>query len=116
MREAVLKCDAAVQSKIIQNRAEFLFDRVSHHHEEEMDWSIGLVAAVIVSVRPGTVIPNMQGLLSRLMQTAQSGKLLLITETAAQAVASVLNKWVTASTDEVGHLYSVSSIFFSSAK
>jgi len=116
MREAVLKCDAAVQRKIIQSTAEYLFDRISHNHEEEIDWYIGLGAAVIVSLRPGTVVPNMQELLSTLMRTAHSGKLLLITETAAQAVASVLNKWVTAPRDEVGHLYSVSSIFFSSVK
>lgn len=102
MRVAVLKCDAKTQSKILQKGVEHLFDTTSHHPEEEMDWSIALVASVIVSLWPSAVIPNKQTVLVTLMRAAQSEKPFLITETAAQAVASMLNKWVAVSTDEVG--------------
>ena len=101
MRAAVLKCDAAVQSKILQRGAELLFDTTSHHHGEEMDWSIALVASVVVSLRPSTTVPNKQSLLSVLTLGAQFQKPFLVTEAAAQAVASMLNKWVVASTNEV---------------
>lgn len=54
MRGAVLKCDSVVQSKILQKGAELLFNKTASHHEEETDWSIALVASVIVSLRPST--------------------------------------------------------------
>lgn len=102
IREALLKCDAEVQSKILQKGVELLFDTTSHPSEEEMDWSIALVASVIVALRPSATVPNKQTLLSTLMRAAQSEKPFLVTETAALAVASMLNKWASASTDEVG--------------
>ena len=118
MREAVLKCDAEVQSQILQKGVELLFETTSLHHEEEMDWSTTLVASVIVSLRPSARVPNKQTLLRTLMRAVQSEKPFLITETAAQAVASVLNKWPAASTDEVRHLpsFSISSPCSSFAK
>ena len=105
MRGAVLKCDSVVQSKILQKGAELVFDRTAYHHEEETDWSIALVASVIVSLRPSTTVPNKQSLLGVLILAAQSQKPFLITETAAQAVASMLNKWVVASTNQVWNLF-----------
>lgn len=107
MRQAVLKCDADVQSQILQKGVELLFDTTSYHHEEEMDCSAALVASVIVSFRPNATVPNKQTLLRTLMRAAQSEKPFLITETAAQAVASMLNKWAAASTDEVLHSVSL---------
>lgn len=101
MRGAVLKCDAAVQSRILQKGADLLFDTASHYQEEEMDWFIALVASVMVSLRPSTAVLNKQSILSVLIRAAQSQKPFLVTETAAQAVASTLNKWVVASTNEV---------------
>ena len=62
MREAVLKCDAEVQSQILQKGVELLFETTSLHHEEEMDWSTTLVASVIVSLRPSARVPNKQTL------------------------------------------------------
>jgi len=117
IQEAVLICDAQVQGEILQKGIELLFD-TEHHHEEEVDWSIAFVAAVIMSLRPSVIIPNKQTLLNTLMRAALSEKPFLITETAAQAVASLLNKWVATSTDEVGHLYpcSISWAFLPSAK
>ncbi|KAG0566152.1 hypothetical protein KC19_7G042200 [Ceratodon purpureus] len=99
MRGAVSKCDATVQSKILHKGVKLLFD-TSPHHEGEMDWSVALLASVIVSLRPSTIVPNKQSLLTLLMRAAQSQKPLLVTETAAQAVASMLNKWVVASANE----------------
>lgn len=100
MRVAVVKFDASAQSRILQHGAQLLFD-TTRHHEEEMDWTIALVASVIVSVRATAVVPNKQSLLTMMMRAAQSDKAFLITETAAQAVASMLNKWAV-STDEDG--------------
>jgi hypothetical protein len=105
MRGAVLKCDSVVQSKILQKEAELLFNKTASHHEEETDWSIALVASVIVSLRPSTTVPNQQSLFGVLIRAAQSQKPFLITDTAAQAVASMLNKWVVASTNQVWHLF-----------
>jgi hypothetical protein len=50
-------------------------------------------------------VPNEQSLLGVLIPAAQSQKPFLITDTAAQAVASMLNKWVVASTIQVWHLF-----------
>lgn len=87
MREAVVKCDTEVQSKILEKGVGLLTS------EEEVDMSLALVASVIVALRPNATVSYKETLLRTLMRAAQSEKPFLVTETAAQAVASMLNKW-----------------------
>lgn len=88
MREAVVKCDVEVQSKILEKGVELLTS------EEESDMSLALVASVIAASRPNATVSNKETLLRTLMRAAQSEKPFLVTENAAQAVASMLNKWL----------------------
>lgn len=128
IRAAVVICDAEAQRDILLNGLEHLscietfqlqhisscFEekvRMSQSnpnkrkaYEEEKGWSVALVASVVVSLRPTTEVSDKQVLMEMMMRAAQSEESPLISGTAAQAVASLLNKWVDVSTDKVCHL------------
>jgi hypothetical protein len=132
MRVAVQKCNITTQKKILQKGSEILFSCRSEDTQcttdssvqegmekvvetaksqaacvDERGWVIGHLAAVVVSLIPSTDICNERVLLEEFVGVAIHGQSPLLTEVAAQAVASMLNKWVIAAKDKV-HFSSLS--------
>jgi DNA repair/transcription protein MET18/MMS19 len=131
MRVAVQKCNITTQKKILQKGSEILFSCRSEDTQcttdssvqegmekvvetaksqaacvDERGWVIGHLAAVVVSLIPSTDICNERVLLEEFVGVAIHGQSPLLTEVAAQAVASMLNKWVIAAKDkEALHLH-----------
>ncbi|CAM6010101.1 unnamed protein product [Sphagnum balticum] len=114
MRVAVQKCNITTQKKILQKGSEILFSCRSEDTRcttdssvqegmetaksqvacvDERGWVVGHLAAVVVSLIPSTDICNERVLLEEFVGVAIHGQSPLLTEAAAHAVASMLNKW-----------------------
>ncbi|CAM6032453.1 unnamed protein product [Sphagnum compactum] len=118
MRVAVQKCNITTQKKILQKGSEILFSCRSEDTRcttdssvqeglekvvetaksqaacvDERGWVVGHLAVVIVSLIPSTDICNERVLLEEFVGVAIHGQSPLLTEVAAHAVASMLNKW-----------------------
>ncbi|CAK9233389.1 unnamed protein product [Sphagnum jensenii] len=118
MRVAVQKCNIITQKKILQKGSEILFSCRSEDTRcttdssvqegmekleetaksqaacvDERGWVVGHLAAVVVSLIPSTDICNERVLLEEFVGVAIHGQSPLLTEVAAHAVASMLNKW-----------------------